>query len=159
LKRVGAHVENVDFSDTQKSCEIINGAVAKQTEGKIKELISPDALSGRDQIMVLTNAMYFKEAWNISFDKAKTTKGKFYKCDGSTTQAQFMYAAGRYRGASNENFTALEFPYKNNQFSMLFIVPKGNLGDFEAQYLTHQGYINWGFIEATLRRSKSQQLR
>ena len=87
----GAHIENLGFSDTEKASQIINDAVEKQTEGKIKDLISPEALDGPDQIMMLTNAMYFKEAWQTSFDKSKTTKGKFYKSDGSTTQAQFMY--------------------------------------------------------------------
>jgi serine protease inhibitor len=117
-------------------------------------LISPDNLVGPDQVLVLTNAMYFKDAWKVPFDKSKTHKDKFYKSDGSIDNVEFMQGSGMYAGFQNEYFTALELPYSNSEFSMRFIVPRGSLADFEEQYLDFQNYMDWSFSSADFKSIK-----
>ena len=54
----------------------INKDVSEATKGLIKDIITPDAISG-DTVMVLTNAIYFKGDWQKPFDKSETKPMKF----------------------------------------------------------------------------------
>ena len=54
----------------------INKDVSEATKGLIKDIITPDAITG-DTVMVLTNAIYFKGDWQKQFDKSETKPMKF----------------------------------------------------------------------------------
>uniref|UniRef100_I3MZL7 Serpin B6-like n=2 Tax=Ictidomys tridecemlineatus TaxID=43179 RepID=I3MZL7_ICTTR len=72
-----AEMEELDFLNaTEESRKHINTWVAKKTEDKIAELLSPGSLN-TDTKLVLVNAIYFKGNWDKQFDKELTQERPF----------------------------------------------------------------------------------
>ena len=117
-----AEVKELDFSNPS-TVDKINKWVADNTHDKIKEIInglSPDAR------MVLINALYFNCLWEIEFDKEESAEEYFYNENGSQYGlVTMMKTESEFNYASNDNFTAVELPYKNGKFSMHLFLPKG----------------------------------
>ena len=67
----GTSPQTVDFSNPNAAADTINAWVAGQTHGKIKDIISPDAIKHLTGL-VLTNAIYFKGNWTSAFDSTLT---------------------------------------------------------------------------------------
>jgi serpin B len=101
----------------------INGWVEKQTNDKIKDLISPGALNPSTRL-VLTNAIYFKGNWQDQFDKAATQKEEFHLSAAQWVMTPMMHRTGGYRYYDGETFQALELPYAGNEISMVVLLPK-----------------------------------
>ncbi len=112
-----ATVESVDFkSDLQGACEAINRRVQKQTGGKIKNLLSPDALSP-DTRLVLTNAIYFHGLWSLPFNPKKTKPDDFEVTPGHNVRIAFMHLDAdfaHFKYLETESFQALEMPYRDS---------------------------------------------
>ena len=75
-----------DFGDNA-TVGLINSWVGEKTHGRIDNIINsidPDA------VMYLINAIYFKAAWTIAFNKDVTNNNKFFLADGTETEADFM---------------------------------------------------------------------
>jgi serine protease inhibitor len=118
-----AAVEELDFSDPA-SVDIINGWIEKKTNDKIKDMldfIPPDA------VMYLVNAIYFNAKWKYEFDPEDTYTGTFSLEDGETCEADFMKIRGAFNYEANDLFTAVELPYGDSAFSMVVILPSGDL--------------------------------
>ncbi|XP_015332562.1 serpin B6-like [Marmota marmota marmota] len=70
-------MEELDFLNaTEESRKHINTWVAKKTEDKITELLSPGSLNTNTKL-VLVNAIYFKGNWDKQFDKELTQERPF----------------------------------------------------------------------------------
>lgn len=65
----------LNFAESTKWADINNGWVEDKTKKKIKNLISPDSLSG-DTHMILVNAIYMKG--DYKFDTKNTQKQPFF---------------------------------------------------------------------------------
>jgi len=75
-----------DFGD-DATTSLINSWVDEKTHGRIDNIINsidPDA------VMYLINAIYFKAAWSVAFNKDATNNNKFFLADGTETEADFM---------------------------------------------------------------------
>lgn len=75
-----------DFGD-DATTGLINSWVDEKTHGRIDNIINsidPDA------VMYLINAIYFKAAWSVAFNKDATNNNKFFLADGTETEADFM---------------------------------------------------------------------
>ena len=72
--------------------------------------------------MVLTNALYFAADWEITFDPADTAAEYFYTQTGTAT-VDMMYRQGAARLAEDDAVQVLELPYKNDELSMLIVLP------------------------------------
>jgi len=81
-----AELFKADFGDDE-TVELINSWVAEKTHGKIDKII--DSI-GPQTVMHLINAVYFKAAWSIAFDKEATFTDKFILADGTETEAEYM---------------------------------------------------------------------
>ena len=81
-----AELFKADFGDDE-TVELINSWVAEKTHGKIDKII--DSI-GPQTVMHLINAVYFKAAWSIAFDKEATFTAKFILADGTLTDAEYM---------------------------------------------------------------------
>jgi serpin B len=101
----------------------INAWVEKQTNDKIKDLISPGALNPTTRL-VLTNAIYFKGNWQDQFDKAATQKEEFHLSAAQWVMTPMMHRTGGYRYYDGGTFQALELPYSGNEISMVVLLPK-----------------------------------
>jgi serpin B len=134
----------LDFvAATEKARQTINAWVEKQTNGKIKDLISPGVLDAMTRL-VLTNAVYFKGNWASQFKKDQTKDGPFTLLDGSNVQVPMMNQQAEFGYAEIDTFQVLEMPYVGQELSMVILLPKeaGGIGALE-KGLTADSLSNW----------------
>lgn len=100
-KYFSANVRSLDFANTRKAVDTINGWISMETNGKITHLIDMGSLDGSTE-MVLVNAIYFNGIWRHQFTTSPSVKSSFYTdgCIGSTNngteQLQMMYVTVSY---------------------------------------------------------------
>ena len=118
----------------------INSWVEARTAGKIKDLIrvlSPETL------LVLTNAIYFKSAWQDPFQERMTKEGPFHLTGGGETKVPFLHQVHRFGYREGDGFQAVELPYNGHALSMLILLPgQGGLAALEKK-LTADALGRW----------------
>jgi serpin B len=128
------NVTNIDFSNPTEAAGIINGWVENHTNGLIKDLVPPAALSPLTQL-VLTNAIYFKGAWKVPFNVSDTVMQDFYVTPDVTVKVPMMRlldSKQKFNFTEDANVSIIELPYGGDTVSMLVILPKnGNLSSVE----------------------------
>lgn len=126
-KHFQSECQQLDYKNPEQAAKTINDWVAGQTKDKIKDLISPDALSALTRL-ILVNAIYFKGDWEQKFDKALTVKKDFHLADGSTKQVDMMHITDKkfkfLWHPSALEFTTCELPYVGNKIAMTIILPE-----------------------------------
>ena len=126
-------LSQLDFAGAAESArKTINAWVEKKTKDKIKELIKPGVLNSMTRL-VLTNAIYFKGAWNTPFQEAATRVAAFTLSGGNKVDVSMMNQSDRFKYAETESFQTLELPYVDNELSMVILLPRktDGLSDFE----------------------------
>jgi serpin B len=134
-KYYGAGLTELDFeNETEKSRQIINHWVEKETRDKIKELL-PKGIILPDTRLVLTNAIYFKGDWAEKFDRKATVDELFQLADGQKVKTPIMHRNGDYGYFENELIQMLSIAIKGKELSMIFVLPrkKGMLPEVEAK--------------------------
>ncbi len=123
-EQYGGTLRNVDFvAAAEQARQTINAWVAKQTNDKIKDLISPGVLDAMTRL-VLTNAIYFKGKWASQSEKDQTQDRPFTLLDGTKVQVPMMHQETRFGYAETDAMQALEMPYKGEELSMVILLPK-----------------------------------
>ena len=118
-KMYKAKVSNLDFSSPDAP-KVINNWCSDQTNGCIKEVIKKIP---EDAQMYLLNALYFKGIWKEKFNESKTSTDVFVNADDSHTLAKMMKQTNKFHYSYDEIFAMGEFPYGNEAFSMVVILP------------------------------------
>jgi serpin B len=134
-KYYGAGLQALDFmTATEKAREEINGWVAKQTHDKIKDLIPQGALVP-DTRLLLTNAIYFKAAWENEFPESATKPAPF-TAGAKKLDVDTMHRTFRTQYLAADAFQMLVLPYERNQLSLIVFLPKDvdGLGAVEGQF-------------------------
>ncbi len=145
-----AAVRGLDFSSPD-AAGTINGWVNDQTRGRIPSIV-PDPIPDY-MVMYLINAIYFKGAWVVQFDKGRTASADFRLADGTTTTVQRMAFAEpapvRVGGTFVPQLFAydplvLDLRYGGGAYSMTIVMPRDpaaldSLGDA----LTPQQWDAW----------------
>ncbi len=123
----------MDFiSDPEAARAIINQWVYDQTEQKIKDLLPSGSIT-TDTRLVLTNAIYFKAAWNTQFDPKATQDEAFNLLDGSQVQVKMMHLSSHTAYGAGVGYQMVELPYVGGEMVMTILVPEaGNFEAFEA---------------------------
>ncbi len=103
----------------------INAWVEDETRGKIRDLLSAQALT-EDTRLVLVNALHFLSAWMVTFDEKLTKKDNFYTLSQGAVQRDFMFRSDDFRLYEDELFQMIELPYERG-FSMLVLLPRKNV--------------------------------
>lgn len=97
IENYGCELEQVDFRAPQQAASQINDWVARQTEQKITEIISPEDIGPLMHLM-LANAFYFKGKWDSPFKRHLTHDAPFTLEEGSspgrTVQVSLMTQEG-----------------------------------------------------------------
>ena len=129
----GAGLRPVDFVEApERSRATINDWVADRTEDRIKDLI-PDGAIDVDTRLVLTNAIYFKAAWESQFEEGSTVERAFNLLDGGVVQTPMMTQTTVFGYAGGDGYLAIDLPYKGNEMSMAILVPDaGEFSNFAA---------------------------
>jgi serpin B len=115
-----ALVTDLDFS-APSAAETINGWVDDNTNGKIKNIVSPPIEPST--IMFLINAIYFKGSWGIKFDPSRTVDHPFYPSGGKETECRMMFNTEHFDYFQNDKFQAIRLPYGDAGFNMLVFLP------------------------------------
>ncbi|KAK2084792.1 Antithrombin-III [Saguinus oedipus] len=121
----GAKLQPLDFKgNAEKSRVAINKWVSNKTEGRIADVIPPEAINELT-VLVLVNTIYFKGLWKSKFSPENTRKDLFYKADEESCSVSMMYQEGkfRYRRVA-EGTQVLELPFKGDDITMVLILPK-----------------------------------
>jgi serpin B len=140
----GAGLQEVDFvRATEDARKTINDWTEKQTQGKIKDLLSPSNVDS-DTRLVLTNAVYFKAAWETPFNKQFTRVQPFRVTPKRTVKVPMMTHTLVVRYLEDDQLQAVELPYKGNEVSMVILLPRkaDGLAELEDQ-LTHANLGKW----------------
>lgn len=132
----GAGVETLDYdADPEGSRETINTWVEDATEDRIVDLLPPGSIDG-STVAVLTNALYLKAPWATPFMPELTVDGEFNAPAGTVT-AEFMNQMEAFGYVEMDGYQALEMTYRQDELSMVFVLPdEGNFDAFEDS-LTH----------------------
>jgi serpin B len=140
----GGHLERVDFvAAAEKARRTINAWVEKQTNDKIKDLISPGALDAMTRL-VLTNAIYFKGNWARQFKPDQTKDEPFTLLDGGPVQTPMMNQKGTFGYAETATLQVLEMPYVGGELTMVVLLPKTAAGIDELEKtLTNENLSQW----------------
>ncbi|XP_037066696.1 serine protease inhibitor A3F-like isoform X3 [Peromyscus leucopus] len=127
-----AEASMIDFQQPQKSKKLINDYVNKQTQGKIKELISD---LDKSSLMVLVNYIYFKGKWNRPFDPRDTFESEFHLDKKRSVRVPMMkieHLTTPYFWDEVLACSVVELKYTGNA-SALFILPDmGKMQQLEA---------------------------
>lgn len=119
-----ANVNQADFRTAAESVRSeINQWVAQQTKDKIKDLLPGGSIDNMTR-MVLANAIYFKGTWLKQFEKAQTTTQPFHLSSATQVQASLMHHTDEVRYMEQDNFQAVELPYRGGQLSMVVLLPR-----------------------------------
>ena len=125
-----AGLKLVDFTNADDARQAINLWVAAQTNDKIKDLIPQGVLNELTRL-VITNAVYFKGAWQNPFNVQRTTSEPFYMLDGSEKAIDMMRTSYTGAGLINERYQAVKIPYQGGNYAMAVIMPSGDFSGFE----------------------------
>ncbi|MDB4162088.1 hypothetical protein N9772_06960 [Bacteroidia bacterium] len=115
-----------DFSNQTEALSMINGWVNTKTKTRIPRILNS---IDPDEVMFLVNALYLKADWLDGFDDRRTADRDFTLADGSVIQVPTMAADKSIINYSDEDLTAIELPYKDEEISMYLIKPLN--GDVE----------------------------
>ena len=124
-----ASSERFDFRREKQREEArirINNWTAEQTKEKINEIIPEGTLQPNTRL-ILTNALYFKGQWLNTFNEKRTSKGVFFREDGTETEADYMTGNITARYLETSQMQALGLPYAESRFIFWAFLPKENL--------------------------------
>ncbi len=129
----GAGMRLLDYTaDPEMARHTINDWVSDETESRIQDLIPSGAIDELTRL-VLTNAIYFKAAWQYPFDPEATTDGVFHLLEGGQVTVPMMRLNETFAYGEGEEYQAFRLPYYGAELSMVVLVPRaGQFVSFEA---------------------------
>jgi len=130
----GAGMRLVDFVNAvEEARQAINAWVAKETEGKIPELIAKGVLDKLTRL-VLVNAVYLDATWQAQFDPQQTRDGLFTTLAGTEVTVPMMRQTAAFPYAKGDGWQALELPYVGDQLALLLVAPdEGRMAEVESR--------------------------
>jgi serpin B len=151
-----AELRAVDFRQTEAARQTINQWVQKETQDKIKDLIPSGGIDASVRL-VLTNAVYFKAAWDEQFPPTGTHNGPFRLADGKSVEVPMMHQMARFGYLKGDGFAALQMNYARGKLSMVVFLPDrpDGLAGFESS-LNDQKLSDW---IGRLRSGRSSEVR
>uniref|UniRef100_A0A8C9G3X1 Serpin B10 n=1 Tax=Pavo cristatus TaxID=9049 RepID=A0A8C9G3X1_PAVCR len=127
----------------------INTWVEKQTESKIKNLLTSDDVKTITRL-ILVNAIYFKAEWEVKFQAGHTDMQPFRLSKTKTKPVQMMFLRDTFLMLHERTmkFKIIELPYVENELSMFVLLPddiSDNTTGLELveRELTHEKLAEW----------------
>lgn len=135
-----AEVRNLNFASSTAK-DVINQWCADKTNQRIKDVIKEIPA---DMRLYLINALYFKGTWTSKFDRSNTAYESFSNADGSKITVPMMNQTASFNYLQNDYFSIAEFPYGNEAFSMVVLLPtEGKTLDESLSGLTYEHWNEW----------------
>lgn len=126
-------LELVDFADNALAArQHINTWVEGLTQGKIRDLATPDLINPQTR-MAIVNAAYFKGKWATQFQASSTKPMPFHVRSDLTVNVDMMFQKGTFRHALSEEMQAhlLQIPFSSDDVSFYIILPAEETGTLE----------------------------
>lgn len=134
----GAHLEVLDFGDP-RALERINAWVQDTTYGRIEWIL--ERLNPED-ILVLTNATFFKAQWTRAFDPGQTRTMPFSLLSGCKKDWPMMAQEGVFPYFEDDVLQAVALPYGvTGRVRMCLLVPRPGVPWKE--FLSELNAWNW----------------
>uniref|UniRef100_A0A8D2N865 Serpin domain-containing protein n=1 Tax=Zonotrichia albicollis TaxID=44394 RepID=A0A8D2N865_ZONAL len=122
-------LESISFqAAAEKSRELINSWVERQTNGSIKNILRPSSVSSQTD-MILVSAIYFKGLWEKAFKEEDTQTLLYNLPEKQQSQeskpVQMMSQIGTFKVAEipSEKCRILELPYASGRLSLWVLLP------------------------------------
>jgi len=123
-KHYGAGLQACDFKgDAAGARKRINGWVEEKTNDRIKDLLKASDVTP-DLRLVLTNAIYFKAAWDEPFHESATRDAPFHLAGGTTADVPTMHKFAHLAHKDAGDLDVVKLPYQGEQASMVLLIPK-----------------------------------
>ena len=120
-----ASIYNEDFNNPDTAGKM-NDWVSEATEGKISNIVSPQAL--KDAVMYLVNAIYFKGQWTDKFKVENTKEDDFFLIDKNVKKVQMMSNNKKYDYCKGDDFQMIRMPYGRGKAAMYVLLPNEGIG-------------------------------
>jgi len=122
-KHYGAGFREVDFVKApEQARQTINAWVSEQTQQIIEELLQKGDLDSAD-VLVLTNAIYFKGDWASRFDRKLTRETPFQISKTEQAVVPMMRQSRKFPFGVTDKLSVLELPYIGDRLSMVILLP------------------------------------
>jgi len=119
-----AELTTLDFGHQPEAARAtINRWVAAQTEDNILELLLPGDIDIGTEL-VLTNAIYFRAQWALTFPVEQTRKTLFHISATEQTATAMMSGTGRFAYAGMPDIEVLQLPYACQDLAMVIVLPR-----------------------------------
>ncbi|KFP17423.1 Alpha-1-antichymotrypsin, partial [Egretta garzetta] len=121
-----AELFSSNFHEPEEAKKQINKYVEEKTKGKIPELIGHLDPS---TVLVLVNYIYFKAAWEKSFDPFRTYEDDFFVNTNATVRVNMMQSNSDYHSYYDEDLSCevVELPYKGTARALLILPDDGEM--------------------------------
>jgi serine protease inhibitor len=147
----GALLTRMSFGDQAGMAAAVNAWAAKQTHGKVTDLLDPKKIDPQT-VMVLADAVYFRGAWRDPFPMSQTKPQPFGLLGMTPSSDRFvhqvvdvptMMRSGEMQYLQTPEFQAVELPYKGDTAMYVFLPKTGmDLASFETS-LTSRVWAEW----------------
>ncbi|KAK1344166.1 hypothetical protein QTO34_014728 [Cnephaeus nilssonii] len=140
-------IKLVDFQNAKACAETISAWVESKTDGKILDLLDLGRIWPSDSAYP-GECYLFQGDWKQKFRKEGTELMNFTKKDGAKVKIPMMKALLRtkygYFSESSMKYQVLELPYKDDEFSLIIILPaeEVNIEDIEKR-ITADLILKW----------------
>lgn len=113
-----AQVDNVAFDESDLA------RIQQWASDKTQGLITPRVIASPNTLMLIVNALYFRDAWLEAFDRADTQPDAFTLADGTKkAEVPFMHRTDKDRAyVRGPNYLRAELALKNGG-KMVFVLP------------------------------------
>ncbi len=160
-----APATTLDFVDSAAAAQTINEWVAKSTQDKITNLISP-AMLGTSTRLVLTNAVYFRGDWQTPFKKSLTKDGPFTTDANAKVTVPLMTNGLSVPYADLGNAQIVDLPYRSTptrELALTIVLPKAGTSLSALEQAFDAGSLDrwtkkqpWTEIVVTIPRFKAE---
>lgn len=100
----------------------INGWVSKNTNGKIKNILTKQMVENPDFLACLVNALYFQGDWQTRFKSYASYEDIFTDKNGKISETTFMKQTLYADYYSDDTVQIVKLPYRDRDFSMYFVL-------------------------------------
>jgi len=118
----------------KKSAKQINQWASDNTNNKINKVVDDNDVNGSK--LILTNAVYFNGEWKYPFITKSTRKDKFITAENKEVNVNMMFHKENYKYFENKGLQAIELPYKGDNLSMIVVMPKTDISNFNLNNYT-----------------------
>lgn len=153
IKRIfQADVGEVNFHENaQQAILAINRWAYVTSRGRIKSLVDESDVTQATRF-VLTNMIYFKANWKQIFQEKRTHKRLFsFLQNGERidkyVETMFSYGQYRHTYGFGDDYSLLELPYEDENFSMIIILPL-SIKNFDKI----EGSLNFAHLNSMINR-------